>query len=271
MTRGQRQNLQMAEAVSSQVWQAKVKLKKHQTTEPLSNVCLAIFKDGILSFILLSSVMCFSRETTGIALSSSQTHIKYFSIFSFISPFRYSSGEICSKWQHLWQPVLFVLPFVLQPVKSHEMKIAGECWYHSYICKKKVIVYFREGQTETLTATSSEGLCISEAAWNRLHPCRYVSKPCSRALNRIPHSSVNKICHNKLINLCMEMLQTEFSACAFSLCASKCCYDALRGRFWKCKQCFLPSKLLISWIETSPFHFKIFRLGMFSLIAPVLT
>lgn len=216
--------------------------------------------------------MCFSRETTGIALSSSQTHIKYFSIFSFISPFRYSSGEICSKWQHLWQPVLFVLSFVLLPVKSHAMKIAGEHWYHSYICKKKkVIVYFPEGQTETLTAISSEGLCISEAAWRRLHPCRYVSKPCSRAPNRIPHSSVNKIHYNKLINLPMEMLQTEFSACAFSLCASKCCYDALRGRFRKWRQWFLSSKLLTSWIETSPFHFKNFRLGMFSLIAPVLT
>lgn len=166
--------------------------------------------------------MCFSRETTGIALSSSQTHIKYFSFFSFISPLRYSSGELCSKWQ----PVLFVLSFVLLPVKSRVMEIAVEPWYHPNLCEKKrktkneeVTIYFPEGQTEHLTAASVEGLCISEAAWGRMYPCLHVSKWSSRALNRIPHSTVNKIPYNKLINLprTMEMPLAEFSECAFSL------------------------------------------------------
>lgn len=50
------------------------------------------------------------------------------------------------------------------------MKIAVEPWYHPYLCEKKkkkreeITVYFPEGQTEPLTATSIEGLCISEAA-----------------------------------------------------------------------------------------------------------
>jgi len=84
------------------------------------------------------------------------------------------------------------------------MKIAGEHGYCPYLCKKEkkeVTIYFPEGQTEPLTATSSEGLCDSEAAWGRTYPCWYVSKPSSRTPNRIPHSSVNKIPHNKLVSL----------------------------------------------------------------------
>lgn len=205
--------------------------------------------------------MCFSRETTGITLSSSQTHIKYFSFFSFISPLRYSSGELCSKWQHLWQPVLFVLPFVL-PVKSRVMKIAVEPCYYPYLCEKKkeeVTVYFPEGQTEPLTATSIEGLCISEAAWGRMYPCLYVSKRSSTVLNRIPHSCVNKIPYNKLISLprTMKMPLAEFSECAFSpLCQQMPFRCSERDRFWKCRRCLLTLKLLIYWIGTLLFHFN---------------
>lgn len=96
--------------------------------------------------------------------------------------------------------------------------------------EEEVTVCFPAGETEPLTATSIEGLCVSEAAWGRMHPCLYVSKRSSRALNTIPHSSVNKIPYNKLISLprTMEMPLAELFECAFSLCASKCHSDAQR-------------------------------------------
>lgn len=125
--------------------------------------------------------------------------------------------------------------------------------------KEEVTVYFPEGQTEPLTATSIEGLCISEAAWGRMYPCLYVSKRSSTVLNRIPHSCVNKIPYNKLISLprTMKMPLAEFSECAFSpLCQQMPFRCSERDRFWKCRRCLLTSKLLIYWIGTLLFHFN---------------